>query len=36
VPTSFYVFFASVEIVGTSLIVWYAWKWSNLDSRLTL
>ena len=25
----FYVFFASIEIVCTLFITWYAWKWSN-------
>jgi hypothetical protein len=25
----FYVFFASIEIVCTLFIVWYAWKWRN-------
>lgn len=28
--TSFsYIFFATIEVVSMSLIVWYAWKWSN-------
>jgi Family of unknown function (DUF6326) len=31
VPPSYYVFFASVEIVSTSVIVCYAWKWPNLE-----
>jgi hypothetical protein len=31
VPASYYVFFASVEIVSTSVIVCYAWKWPNLE-----
>ena len=29
VPTSYYVFFTVIEIVSTTLIVWYAWKWRN-------
>lgn len=28
-PQLFYVFFASIEIVCTMFIVWYAWKWRN-------
>jgi hypothetical protein len=28
-PTMYYVFFSILEIASTSLIVWYAWKWSN-------
>lgn len=28
-PQLFYVFFASIEIVCTLFIVWYAWKWRN-------
>ena len=28
-PQLFYVFFASIEIVCTLFIVWYAWKWHN-------
>lgn len=26
-PALYYMFFAAIEIVCTSLIVWYAWKW---------
>lgn len=26
-PTLYYMFFAAIEIVCTSLIVWYAWRW---------
>jgi hypothetical protein len=28
----YYVFFGVVELVLTSLIVWYAWKWRNPES----
>ena len=28
-PPSFYIFFACVEIVTTSTIVWYAWRWTE-------
>lgn len=24
-----YIFFATIEVMGMLLIVWYAWKWSN-------
>jgi hypothetical protein len=27
VPTLYYVFFGTVEVAATSLIVWYAWNW---------
>jgi Family of unknown function (DUF6326) len=27
IPALYYIFFAVIEIVTTSLIVWYAWKW---------
>jgi hypothetical protein len=30
-PASYYLLFASVEVVSTSLIVWYAWKWHNVE-----
>ena len=30
-PAPFYVFFAAVEIVCTLVIIWYAWKWPNLE-----
>jgi hypothetical protein len=33
VPTSYYVFFTVIEIVSTALIVWYAWKWRNPESK---
>ena len=28
-PAPFSVFFATIEIVCTLVIIWYAWKWSN-------
>lgn len=28
-PTTFYAFFAAIEIVCTSFVVWYAWRWRN-------
>jgi hypothetical protein len=31
-PTSYYVFFSSIEIATTALIVWYAWKWSSPEA----
>jgi heme A synthase len=31
-PASFYIFFACVESVTTSIIVWYAWKWTEVQS----
>jgi hypothetical protein len=30
-PASYYVFFASIESVTTSIIVWYAWKWTEVQ-----
>jgi hypothetical protein len=30
-PASFYVFFAIIEIASTSVIVWYAWTWPDLE-----
>jgi len=30
--SSYYVFFGAVEVVCTSLIVWYAWTWSSVAS----
>ncbi|MFC1879414.1 DUF6326 family protein [Chloroflexota bacterium] len=27
-----YIFFAAVEIVCLSLIIWYAWKWSSSEA----
>jgi hypothetical protein len=29
----FYVFFASIEMVCTLFIAWYAWKWRNPESQ---
>lgn len=26
-PAPYYIFFATIEVVCTSLIVWYAWRW---------
>ncbi len=31
-PTPSYVLFASVEIVCTLVIIWYAWKWPKAES----
>jgi|WetSurMetagenome_2_1015567.scaffolds.fasta_scaffold307063_1 hypothetical protein len=28
-PAIYYIFFSIIEIASTSLIVWYAWKWSR-------
>ena len=28
-PALYYIFFGTIEIVCTSLIVWYAWKWTD-------
>jgi hypothetical protein len=25
----YYILFATIEVIGMSLIVWYAWKWPN-------
>jgi hypothetical protein len=33
IPALFYVFFASIEIVCTLFITWYAWKWRNLEGQ---
>lgn len=30
-PASYYVFVASIERVTTSIIVWYAWKWTQVQ-----
>ena len=30
-PAIYYIFFGSIEIVCTSLIIWYAWKWPNSE-----
>lgn len=34
-PALYYIFFATIEIVCTSLIVWYAWRW-NPAAALTI
>ena len=28
-PTGYYLFFSILEILATTLVVWYAWKWSS-------
>ena len=28
----YYIFFATIEVVCMSLIVWYAWKWANNEN----
>lgn len=33
-PTMYYIFFSIIEIACTALIVWYAWKWTNLEDIL--
>ena len=30
-PTTYYLFFAIIEIATTSFIVWYAWQWKELN-----
>ena len=30
-PASYYVLFASIESVTTSIIVWCAWKWTEVQ-----
>jgi len=32
--TSFYVFFATIEIACTLFIIWYAWTWTGLEDSL--
>jgi len=32
-PAPFYVFFASIEMVCTLFIAWYAWKWRNPEGQ---
>jgi hypothetical protein len=32
-PALFYVFFASIEMVCTLFIAWYAWKWRNPEGQ---
>ncbi len=31
-PASYYIFFACVESVTTSIIVWNAWKWTEVQT----
>jgi hypothetical protein len=31
VPSPMYIFYTTIEIAGLLLIVWNAWKWSNLE-----
>ena len=33
VPTMYYGFFSVIEIVCTTLIVWYAWRWSYPEAN---
>ena len=30
-PTSYYLFFGTIEIATTLFIVWYAWQWTNSE-----
>ena len=32
-PALYYIFFGTIEIVCTFLIVWYAWKWPNPEGQ---
>jgi len=32
-PRSYYIFYATIEVLCMSLIVWHAWKWSDPDVR---
>jgi hypothetical protein len=32
-PPLYYIFFAIIEIVCTSTIIWYAWKWPNPEGN---
>ena len=32
-PAPFYLFFASIEMVCTLFIAWYAWKWRNPEGQ---
>jgi len=32
--SSYYMFFGAVEVVCTSLIVWYAWTWSSAAHKM--
>lgn len=31
-PTTYYMFFSAIEIACTSIIVWFAWKWTNVEN----
>jgi hypothetical protein len=31
--SSYYLFFGAIEVVCTSLIVWYAWRWPNATAH---
>jgi len=31
-PTLYYAFFATIEIVTTVVIIWYAWTWHSTES----
>lgn len=33
-PKLYYTFYGIVEVICTSLIVWYAWKWTNTTSAI--
>jgi Family of unknown function (DUF6326) len=33
-PTLYYLFFSTLEIACTALIVWFAWKWANVEGHL--
>jgi hypothetical protein len=33
-PTIYYLFFSAIEISCTLFIIWYAWKWKNLEESL--
>lgn len=33
VPTLYYLFFGTIEVACTSLIVWYAWRWPRETAK---
>lgn len=33
--SSYYIFFATVEVIAMLLIIWYAWNWTEKASSLT-
>jgi hypothetical protein len=33
VPTTYYALFTVIEVVTTAVIVWFAWRWRNPESR---